>query len=275
MRTKIFSVFAALMLCISSFVLPVKVYAAPETENSAETAKPTEQPKATNESTENDDSADTENGGQSSIMDDFFAAMTQGTFTPDGTGSILDYDINYEEDKQFYTITTAAGNIFYLIIDGKRADNNVYFLNAVTEQDLMALAEKSETGAVSGIPSAATCICKVKCDDGSVNTECSVCKNDMSKCTGAVTQAESKESNDNQDMTGTIGMIVFIVIGMAAVGGIGFYVKIVRPKKQAADEDEFETEDYGDGFDPDAEFAAPEYLEEDLGDVDSSDADEE
>ena len=275
MRIKILSVLAALMLCISAFVLPITVYAAPETENGSEKSNPTAQQKSANESTENDNSADTENNGQSSIMDDLFAAMTQGAFTPDGTGSILDYDVNYEKDKQFYTITTAAGNIFYLIIDGKRADNNIYFLNAVTEQDLMALAEKTESGSISGIPSAATCICENKCEDGLVNTECEVCKNNMSKCTGSAVQSESKESGDNQDMTGTIGMIVFIVIGMAAVAGIGFYVKIVRPKKQAADEDEFESEDYGEDFDPDTEFAEPKYLEEDIENADFSDADEE
>lgn len=31
-----------------------------------------------------------------------------------------------------------------LFIDGKRDDNNVYFLNGVTEADLMALAEKGD-----------------------------------------------------------------------------------------------------------------------------------
>ncbi len=41
--------------------------------------------------------------------------------------------------------------MFYLIIDGKRDDNNVYFLNGVTEADLMALAEKND-GSVSVIP---------------------------------------------------------------------------------------------------------------------------
>ena len=41
--------------------------------------------------------------------------------------------------------------MFYLIIDGKRDDNNVYFLNGVTEADLMALAEKNE-GTMSVIP---------------------------------------------------------------------------------------------------------------------------
>ena len=39
--------------------------------------------------------------------------------------------------------------MFYLIIDGKRDDNNVYFLNGVTEADLMALAEKNDGSVLS------------------------------------------------------------------------------------------------------------------------------
>lgn len=277
MRTKIFSLLLALVLCIGVFALPMTAYAAPA-ENSTEATEPAAQPEATEPTVQpeaSEPTEDDESGGESSIMDELFAAMLQGAFTPDGTGSILDYDVNYDEDKQFYTITTAAGNIFYLIIDGKREDNNVYFLNAVTEQDLMALAEKAETGTVSGIPSAATCGCETKCVEGAVNTECSVCKSDMSKCAGTAAQAEPEEPGEKQDMAGTIGMIVFIVIGVAAVAGVGYYVKIVRPKKQAADEDEFETEDYGEGFDPDAEFAEPGYLEEGSEDADLSDDDEE
>ena len=57
---------------------------------------------------------------------------------------MLDTATGEDGDKQFYTITTEAGNVFYLIIDGKRDSNNVYFLNGVTEADLMALAEKDE-----------------------------------------------------------------------------------------------------------------------------------
>ncbi len=273
MRTKIFSLLLALVLCIGVFALPMTAYAAPA-ENSTEATEPATQPEATEPTAQpeaSEPSEDDESGGESSIMDELFAAMLQGAFTPDGTGSILDYDINYDEDKQFYTITTAAGNIFYLIIDGKREENNVYFLNAVTEQDLMALAEKAENGTVSGIPSATTCNCETKCAAGTVNSECPVCKSDMSKCTGTAAQAEPEKPGEKQDMAGTIGMIVFIVIGVAAVAGIGYYVKIVRPKKLAADEDEFETEDYGEGFDPDAEFAESGYLEEGSEDADLSD----
>ena len=44
--------------------------------------------------------------------------------------------------KEFYTIVTEDENVFYLVIDKQRDTENVYFLNAVTESDLMALAEQ-------------------------------------------------------------------------------------------------------------------------------------
>lgn len=46
-----------------------------------------------------------------------------------------------EDGKEFFTITTPSENIFYLVIDRQRDENNVYFLNAVTESNLLALAE--------------------------------------------------------------------------------------------------------------------------------------
>ena len=49
-----------------------------------------------------------------------------------------------KEGKEFYTITTPDENIFYLVIDKQKTTDNVYFLNAVTEADLLPLAEKSE-----------------------------------------------------------------------------------------------------------------------------------
>ena len=59
-----------------------------------------------------------------------------------------------------------------------------------------------------------------------------------------------------------MGTIIFVIIALLAVGGIGYYVKIVRPKQQAADED-FEDDSYGEGFDPDEAYGEPEYLSED------------
>ena len=64
------------------------------------------------------------------------------TFTPDGNGTVLD-NVTDEDGKEFFTITTPSENVFFLVIDRQRDEENVYFLNAVTEQDLMALAAEA------------------------------------------------------------------------------------------------------------------------------------
>jgi len=61
-------------------------------------------------------------------------------FTPAGTGTVID-NATDADGKEFYTIMTPSENVFYLIIDRQRETENVYFLNAVTEKDLLALAE--------------------------------------------------------------------------------------------------------------------------------------
>lgn len=63
-------------------------------------------------------------------------------FTPNGTGTVVD-NATDEDGKEFYTIQTADENVFYLVIDKQRGTENVYFLNAVTESDLMALAKRT------------------------------------------------------------------------------------------------------------------------------------
>lgn len=68
-------------------------------------------------------------------------------FTPDGTGTVV--NATSEDGKEVFTITTADEAVFYLVIDRQRSAENVYFLNAVTVADLMALAE---TGPGAGGP---------------------------------------------------------------------------------------------------------------------------
>ena len=63
--------------------------------------------------------------------------------TPDGQATVVD-DVTDGDGKEFYTIVTPAENTFYLVIDKQRDSDNVYFLNAVTESDLLALAEKDD-----------------------------------------------------------------------------------------------------------------------------------
>lgn len=190
------------------------------------------------------------------------SSIPEGAFTPEGTGTVQDNISGEDGDKQFYTITTEAGNVFYLIIDGKRDDNNVYFLNGVTEADLMALAEKGD-GSVSVIPAEETCICTEKCEVGEVNTACPVCKNDLKGCTGKEKPAETEEPAQTEQPkkdNGSAGTIIFIIVALLAVGGVGYYVKIVRPKQQAEDDEDFEDDGYGEGFDPDEAYGETEYL---------------
>ena len=62
-------------------------------------------------------------------------------FTPDGTGTVVDKATD-KDGKEFYTITTPDENIFFLVIDNQKSSENVYFLNAVTETDLLPLCGK-------------------------------------------------------------------------------------------------------------------------------------
>jgi hypothetical protein len=70
------------------------------------------------------------------------SAIPAGAFTPDGQASVVDRLYEYD-GKEFYTFKTPAGNVFYLIIDHSRDKDNVYFLSAVNEAALIALAEKA------------------------------------------------------------------------------------------------------------------------------------
>ena len=222
---------------------------------------------STNTASGNAGNASAENSGNADTGDtqeENTSSIPEGAFTPDGSASVLDEAQETADDKQFYTITTEAGNVFYLIIDGKRDSQNVYFLNGVTEADLMGVADKGD-GCLRVIPAGDSCTCSEKCEAGKVRTDCPVCKNDLTGCVGKETkpsEPEQPETEQPKKDTGSIGTIIFVVLALLAVGGIGYYVKIVRPKQQAADE-EFEDDGYGEGFDPDEAYGEPEYLSED------------
>ena len=206
--------------------------------------------------------------------DETESAVPEGAFTPEGTGTVLDSATEQEDEKQFYTITTADGNVFYLIIDGKRDSENVYFLNGVTEEDLLSLAQQ-DNGSESAIE-VVTCNCTEKCEAGAVNTDCPVCKNDLNGCLGKVTEEPAPEETEQpesepKESGGNTGMLIFLVIALAAAGGLGYYFKIVRPKQQAAmDEDDLEDDGYGEDDETNEAYGEPDYLtEDDFDDKDS------
>lgn len=157
-------------------------------------------------------------------------------FTPGGTGTVMDTATD-ENGKLFFTITTPSENVFYLVIDQQRTDNNVYFLGAVTENDLLALAEPSDsTGNESALPD----------DSASAEPEPAT--------TTDPAEEQEPEAEAEQELGGGAGMIILAVVVILGAGGAGYYFKIYRPKQEAAASgDEYEGPEPDEGaWDDDA-----------------------
>lgn len=183
--------------------------------------------------------------------------------TPNGQATVIDH-ASGEDGKEFFTITTANNNVFYLIVDRQREEENVYFLNAVTETDLLSLAQADEQPELILEPEEEpTCSCTQKCEAGDVNTLCPVCKENRKGCVGEVPEEpkpEPKESN--------AGLILFVVLTLAVGGAVGWYFKIYRPKQEFVEDDdgeEEEPEEFGtETINEDEEENQPEETTEDV-----------
>lgn len=177
--------------------------------------------------------------------------------TPEGNATLVD---DYYGDKQLITVTTKAGNYFYILIDRANEDKEtaVHFLNQVDEADLMALLEDDSQN------TPVVCSCTEKCTAGKVNTNCALCKTDMTNCAGKEATPEETEQPDEPtpEKKNNMGGILILVLFLAAGGGGAlWYFKLRKPKSsvKGGDElDEFdfdeddEAEEYGDYEDADS-----------------------
>ena len=176
--------------------------------------------------------------------------------TPDGNLSLID-DIgsSARSGKQFITVETKNGNVFYLIIDRDDGET-VHFLNQVDEADLLTLmgddAPATETPAV--------CNCKEKCVAGAVNTNCPVCKNNLSECSGKEAVAEPEPEPEQPKKKSGSGLLAVVALLVLAGGAAFAYVKFIKANrsgvKVSADPDEYDFED-------------EEYLTEDVADFEA------
>ena len=184
--------------------------------------------------------------------------MTGGSdaLTPDGNLTLID-DIgtSTKAGKQFITLESKNGNVFYMIIDrDDEGEETVHFLNQVDEADLMALTGEEETPSV--------CSCTTKCVAGTVNTSCPVCAVNMTECVGKEAKPEvpaepTEPAAEEPEKKSGVGGILVILLIVALGGGAAFYIfkqKKAKPQtKGSADlddydygEDEYEFEPYED-----------------------------
>ena len=177
--------------------------------------------------------------------------MTGGSdaLTPDGNLTLID-DIgtSTKAGKQFITLESKNGNVFYMIIDrDDEGEETVHFLNQVDEADLMALTGEEETPSV--------CSCTTKCVAGTVNTSCPVCAVNMTECVGKEAKPEvpaepTEPAAEEPEKKSGVGGILVVLLIVALGGGAAFYIfkqKKAKPQtKGSADLDDY---DYGEDAD--------------------------
>lgn len=182
-KSRMAAALTAVFLCLPVFTLPAY----------AQSTEPAEEPPAQEETT------------------------TAKPFTPEGTGTVVD-NATDDDGKEFYTIQTLDEHVFFLVIDKQRTSENVYFLDAVTEKDLLSLAQaEKEPETVEPEPKPTTA--------------------PQEPTAEPKPELAPKPEKENSPV-GTILLVLAVaVIG----GGAGWYFKIYRPKHQAPDLDEEET----------------------------------
>lgn len=144
-------------------------------------------------------------------------------FTPPGTGTVID-NATDGNGKEFFTIMTPDENVFYLIIDRQRETENVYFLNAVTERELLPLAKEP---------------------DDTEEGEIILPTPEPEHLPGITPKPEvSAEPIAEPEKKNNVGMLFMVLAVVLIGGGAGYYFKIYRPKHQKLDsEDDFDYDD--------------------------------
>lgn len=145
----------------------------------------------------------------------------ENPLTPDGNATLVD-QASDKDGKEFYTFTSPAGNQFFLIIDKQRSDNNVYFLDYVTEKDLISLAKKDkENPLITETPEPET-----------KQPEPEIKEEKPEEKPVEETKPEKKQNN-----TGIFLILLLVTVG---VGIVAYYFKILKPKQELDAADDFE-----------------------------------
>ena len=178
-------------------------------------------------------------------------------FSEVGLTATRDLLFDKNTNKQFITVETKNGKIFYIIIDydkpldesGERFET--FFLNQVDETDMKALLE--DAGVVLA------CSCAERCVAGAVNMACDLCAISLRDCVGIVPETiphptepvPTVPSEPDVPVNSTQKeLMIAIVVVIGAIGIVAFLLiskkssgKRTQPIDNYAEFDRFEEEE--------------------------------
>ncbi|MGE6593365.1 CD1107 family mobile element protein [Bacillus mycoides] len=138
----------------------------------------------------------------------------------DGTGTVTDFTTS--GSKAFYTITDKDSNVFYLIVDLDKTQNNVYFLSDVKKNTLdgtaAATTSKDGTSVKPNVPNQK----QAEADKTTASTK--------------PASEQPKEESDNNSF-------LLIVLALAGIGVTLYYFLVMKKKKNQSKTNEDEDEE--------------------------------
>ena len=160
--------------------------------------------------------------------------------------------------RSLITVTTKAGNYFYILIDRANEDKetSVHFLNQVDDADLLALLDEEP-------PDTEFCTCTVKCEAGSVNENCPLCEKSLRNCTAPEAVKTDTETPQEKPKSNMGSLIILLVLALAGGGAALYYFKFRKPKADTTGHDDLDEYDFGEDEDADEEPAEIEIHSED------------
>ena len=167
-------------------------------------------------------------------------------FTSEGNAITRDLLYDKATNKQFVTLETKDGTVFYLVIDYDSPVNEeeeqyqTYFLNLVDAADLAALVGEEDAESEEETPP--LCSCRERCQVGKIDTTCPVCTADLTACLGEEPEPEVPEELENpqpepeveepeDDSSSAVAAVILLLVVLA--GGAVFVVKLLRRKGKA------------------------------------------
>ena len=163
------------------------------------------------------------------------------SITPKGNATLVD---DFYGDKQLITVTTKAGNYFYILID------------QVDDADLLALLDEEPQ-------TAEVCTCTVKCEAGNVNENCPLCEKSLRNCTAPEAVKTDTETPQEKPKSNMGSLMILLVLALAGGGAALYYFKFRKPKADTTGHDDLDEYDFGEDEDADEEPAEIEIHSED------------